>query len=177
MSDNTKLSPAHDVIVHREWDHPGLNELNKPLYTPGERGVKLPLDWPEQFLNELALTHNVSQSLRKAGVSRGTAYGWRKDNELFRALWDEALELAIDNLEARAYQRAMGLTAQGVGDDAMIRWFLARRRSDKYGDRQQVDLSSKDGSMTPQVAIFQLPDNGRDDVEKLEITDEVNEYK
>lgn len=61
----------------------------------------------ERFLAHLALSGNVSEASRVAGVERATMYFWRRNNPEFASAWNEALEVATDALEAEARRRAL----------------------------------------------------------------------
>jgi hypothetical protein len=160
-------------LVPQTWEFDALNELQVPILQGKKIRTGLTKWWPEIFLEALYKEPNMSKAAKIAGVSRSTAYALRKSNELFSILVEEAIETSIDRLETRAYNRAMGIEPQGLGDDAMIRWYLAKTRPDRFGDKKLIDHTSSDGSMTPQLAIFQLPDNRRGDVDRVDITEEV----
>jgi hypothetical protein len=63
--------------------------------------------WHSTFLDALSSSGNVTAAARRAGVDRGTAYRSRAAAAEFRAAWDEALEVALDALEAEARRRAL----------------------------------------------------------------------
>ncbi len=161
------------AIQTQTWEFESLNELHGPILEGKKVRAGIVKWWPEIFLNTLYKAPDIGKAAKMAGVSRSTAYTLRKNNELFAMLWADAIECSIDQLETRAYNRAMGLEPQGVGDDAMVRWYLAKTRPDRFGDKKLIDHTSSDGSMTPQVAIFQLPDNSRGDVDSVDITNEI----
>lgn len=166
---------TNEIELRKNWDFPALNELTDSIRDADTRGSKRNLLWPEKFLNELYKVPNVGRACKQAGISRGSAYTLRKENELFAVLWEEAYEFALDNVAERAYNRAMGTTPQGAGDDQMLRWYLAKVQPDKFGDRKTIDHTNSDGMLTPQVTIFQLPDNTRGDVDTVEVTGEIIE--
>jgi len=68
-------------------------------------------DWTERrraaFLERLRESANVSAAARAAGMSRSSAYAVRRRDPDFRAGWDEALEEALDDLEAELRRRAI----------------------------------------------------------------------
>ena len=72
--------------------------MSQSRWTPGERRC---------FLDKLRETANVSAAARAAGKSRSSAYQLRQQDEAFRAAWDEALEEALDMLEAELWRRAL----------------------------------------------------------------------
>ena len=59
------------------------------------------------FLETLRQSANVSDAARRAGLSRGAAYSLRAVDPAFRAAWDDALEEALDALEAELRRRAI----------------------------------------------------------------------
>jgi hypothetical protein len=63
--------------------------------------------WHAVFLGALEATGNVSAAAHRAGVGRATAYRHRAGESDFRAAWDDALEVAMDALEAEARRRAL----------------------------------------------------------------------
>lgn len=58
------------------------------------------------FIELLAATGNVSESSRRSGLERRTAYNWRKADEEFRKAWDEAEQLGVDSLIDEGHRRA-----------------------------------------------------------------------
>jgi hypothetical protein len=63
-------------------------------------------DWWTPFLQELALTANVSQSAKRAGISRQYANRERQKHEHFALMWVEAEAQAADLLRQVARVRA-----------------------------------------------------------------------
>lgn len=59
------------------------------------------------FLKALAETGNVSEAARKARLDRSTAYQIRRQDQAFADAWDDALDVAVDLLEAEARSRAV----------------------------------------------------------------------
>lgn len=62
----------------------------------------------EAFLNTLAATCNVRMAIEAAGVWRTTVYDARRRDAAFAALWQEALTIGYERLEAALLARAMG---------------------------------------------------------------------
>jgi transposase-like protein len=58
------------------------------------------------FCAALAETAQVSKACAAVGISRVTAYKWRKENLDFALAWDEALQVAVSALEDEAIRRA-----------------------------------------------------------------------
>ena len=59
----------------------------------------------QNFLMALRETANVSEAARRAGISRRRAYDVRDVDPVFAAAWKDAVETAIDTLEAEAWRR------------------------------------------------------------------------
>lgn len=103
-----------------------------------------------RFVRRLAETGNVAASCRRVRVTRSVAYEWREADPAFAKLWDEALEIATDALEAEARRRAVQgwkepVFHQGkrVGairkySDRMLEILLKGHRPDKF--RERVDM-------------------------------------
>lgn len=102
--------------------------------------------WREKFIKQLATTGNVADACRKAKVARGVAYRERDEDEQFKAAWEEALEIATENLELEARRRAehgyldpvyfMGAKVGSVRrySDTLLIFLLKAHKPDKYRD-------------------------------------------
>ncbi|WP_199734392.1 hypothetical protein [Aquitalea palustris] len=64
------------------------------------------------FCAALAETAQVSKACAAVGISRVTAYAWRKELPEFRDAWDHALKVGVSVLEDEAIRRAV----EGVDD-------------------------------------------------------------
>lgn len=62
--------------------------------------------WQELFISELRKCGNVRAACAKARIERSTAYKARKGDSAFADQWKDALDDAIDDLEAEAWRRA-----------------------------------------------------------------------
>lgn len=58
------------------------------------------------FLRWLSQTANVARAAREAGIDRSMAYRLRQESDSFRTSWDEAMNEALDTLEAALFERA-----------------------------------------------------------------------
>lgn len=111
--------------------------------------------WMEAFLTELAKRGNITEACRKGNVSRGTAKNHRAANATFAAAWEAAEQEALDRVEARGHQMATdGLRKeiyhQGIVvgeeyevDAGMVRFFLERRRRDKFGEKIDINITGQ----------------------------------
>jgi|GEM_PF-6763380 len=129
--------------------------------------------WQTPFLTALRRDPNVSAAARKARVTRQSAYAARvtegKDGDAltaaqqFAAAWDDAIQEALDSLEAEAWRRSRdGLVRKKFtrGGDAIIdpatgKQYVEREYSDplmqfllrvhRYGEKKQVEVTGKGG--------------------------------
>lgn len=128
----------------------------------------------QQFYEILAQTGNVTRACAAVGVSRASAYKTREEDEYFRELWADALEVFYDNLEEVAARRAQDGWDEPVYykgavcgtrrrySDRLMEFLLRGGRPDKYKDRAEVQQHHSGGAV---VQIVHM-DNGRDDGEK-----------
>lgn len=79
----------------------------KPQRGPTVRTARARARAMETFIKRLAETCNVAEASRVAGIARSTAHDWRAADADFCKLWDEAIEMARDALEAEARRRAV----------------------------------------------------------------------
>lgn len=126
-----------------------------------------------RFLETLADSGNVSQSARVAGYSRWAVYKWYREDSAFAAAWRDALDSALDALEAEARRRALEGVQEGVFyqgtriatvtkySDSLLMFLLKAHRPEKYKDRPAGEVAPSDGK-AGNVTIY-VPDNGRDD--------------
>lgn len=85
------------------------------------------------------------------GISRATAYRWKKEDATFREAWDELDSEITENLEREAYRRAVEGTdkpvfhrGEKVGDirqysDRLLEMLLRARAPEKYRDRISIE--------------------------------------
>ena len=106
--------------------------------------------WVAPFLLHLRTSGIVSRSARECGIAPGTISRLREQSFDFDEAIEDAIEEAVDALEAEAWRRARdGVTEpvyyQGsrVGDvqkysDGLIQFLLKGRRRSVYGDKQEI---------------------------------------
>ena len=61
----------------------------------------------EKFLSILRQRANVTEAAARIGVGRTAVYTWRESDPGFAMAWDDAIEDAVDNLEAEAWRQAV----------------------------------------------------------------------
>lgn len=118
--------------------------------------IKKVSEWAPVFIDALRETGNVTAAARAAGIDRSTAYRYRNKDTApareFAAAWDDALEEAIDSLEAEAWRRARDGVDHPViyeGEitdtykkysDTLLIFLLKANRPQKY--RDNIDITS-----------------------------------
>jgi hypothetical protein len=126
-----------------------------------ESGVNLPLREKEEakrsFIATLAETCRVDRSCKAAGISRVTAYQWRKQDAKFGVAWQEAVNVGISALEDEAHRRAF----EGVDEpvyhlgnrcgkirrysDTLAIFLLKAHRPAVYRDNSRVEVTGEGG--------------------------------
>lgn len=93
-----------------------------------------------------------------------TVYEWLRDDEGFSNNYARAKDERAERHFEECLEIADAATAETVQKDRLRidtrKWMLGKMAPKSYGDR--LDLTSTDGSMTPQQTIYQLPSNGRE---------------
>src|SRR5689334_12705389 len=81
-------------------------------------------------------------------VSRMTAYRWREVDRNFAALWDEAMETAVDAVESTLYQKARS------GDTVPMIFYLKAHRP-IYRDRVTINVAQVQNEIEERLARLQ----------------------
>ena len=105
------------------------------------------------FLKCLENGDSIQNAANVAGIARNTAYVWRKKDEEFAALWDEALDAGIDRLEDAAFERAMN------GSDTLIIFLLKSKRPKVYSDKQRLEHTGAEGAPLGLTVNFVSPED------------------
>jgi hypothetical protein len=87
----------------------------------------------KRFIETLSSQGTVFHAAQAAGVSRWTAYRWRRDDSEFRSLWDEAIENAVDEVESVIFQQA-------VGGNTLAAIFYLKAHRPMYRDRLNLNV-------------------------------------
>ncbi|MGI8435943.1 MAG: hypothetical protein ACR2NX_03440 [Chthoniobacterales bacterium] len=95
--------------------------------------------WQERFLRTLKQAPSVKAACSAAGVSRQTAYRTRASDEAFAALWQDALDASVDDLEARAFKLAL------EGDSRLIEFMLKSHRPGTYKETSRHEVAMAGG--------------------------------
>ncbi|HET7152868.1 MAG TPA: hypothetical protein VFJ29_03815 [Candidatus Kapabacteria bacterium] len=81
--------------------------------------------WKKTFLKKLEETGNVGTACAAAGVSRSTAYKARERNVRFLKDWENAMEIAVTELEDIAREKARR-------DNGMLKFLLQAHKPQVY---------------------------------------------
>jgi len=100
--------------------------------------TKLTLKKTQSFCDILATGASIKAACEAIGISRPTAYEWRKNDPKFKAAWDSALESGTDLLEDEAKRRALD------NSDTLLIFLLKARRPQKYRDTLKLTLGDAD---------------------------------
>ncbi len=115
--------------------------------------MKLTPEKLSAFVHVLAETCQVSKACQAVGISRWTAYQWRKNDPDFAASWDDALKAGLiaceDEMHRRAYEGVdKPVFHQGVQCGTIREYsdtlaiFLAKAHApEKYRENSKVELS------------------------------------
>lgn len=104
----------------------------------------------KRFIETLEAQSTVLHAAKAAGISRQTAYRWRKDDPAFDSRWDEALDNAVDVVENSLYQKA-------VNGDTICMIFYLKAHRPIYRDRLNIDIEQVRGEIEERIA--QLGEN------------------
>ena len=107
----------------------------------------------EKFLSVLRQRANVTEAAATIGVGRTAVYAWRDADPSFAEAWDNAVDEAVDVLEAEAWRRAVHgmdrpITWKGevIGtvkeySDRLLECLLRAHRPEKFLRRVQTQFS------------------------------------
>jgi hypothetical protein len=109
------------------------------------------------FINMLAKCGVVSKACKAAGISRMTAYRYRENDPVFKDQWDEAIDIAVENMEAEAQRRAVegvlkpvyqkGTKVGTVREysDTLLIFLLKAHKPKKYRDNATIEHTGAGG--------------------------------
>lgn len=126
-----------------------------------------------RFIARLSETANVTASAQAIAVSRVAVYEHREKDPEFRALWDEAVNMAIDRLEAEAWRRGLegwdepvfqGGAQCGIihrYSDRLLEILLRAKRPAEYRERMEHTGPGGGPVQHEHLVTFYLPENPR----------------
>jgi hypothetical protein len=107
--------------------------------------------WQQKFLRALKEEPNVKRACSAARVSRQTAYRHREENAEFAALWADALNAAVDELEATAFKLAK------EGDSSLLTFLLRCHRPETYRETSRHEIG-----VAGRIVFLPQKDDGRE---------------
>jgi hypothetical protein len=130
---------------------------------PGGRPTKYDPAYCEEMIDFMGQGYSLTAWAGQIGVSRATVNNWAEANPEFL----EALHVAKAKRLMFWEQTAINVAAKGTGGPgaaSVITFGLKNMGGDEWSDTTKTELTGKDGAplpVTPAVAIYTLPDNGR----------------
>ena len=91
-----------------------------------------PAPWYALFLVTLEATANVAAACRAADISRQTAYRHKGEDDLFRTVWEDAEDNAVDKVEANLFRIAVD------EDNVQAMQLILKAHRHKYRDNQPI---------------------------------------
>ena len=118
---------------------------------PGGRPTKYTSEMPSFLYECLAEGQSVTEFAVKAGVSKSTVYKWAEDYEEF----SDALIRAREASQAYWENKLKSMMTDPKVNAPLVKLYFANRFN--WNDKQSVDNTSSDGSMTPPQRIEIVP--------------------
>lgn len=89
----------------------------------------------DKFIAALARGLSVTAAAKAARIGRTTCYERRAEDPDFKARWEDARDVSVEELEEIAYKRAR------ASSDTMLIFLLKARKPEIYKDRHDVTLA------------------------------------
>lgn len=113
-------------------------------------GTKLTPEKLTAFCAALAETCNVGKAASAVGISRYTAYIWRKEDSDFAARWDDAMKAGLLMLEDEAHRRAFDGVAEPLTHQGRIT-YQVEEFVDEEGNRGLRAKRDAEGNPIPET--------------------------
>lgn len=128
------------------------------------RKLGRPTDYTKDMADKICEKISGGLSLRaicaEPGMpARGTVYRWLIENADFQDQYTRAREKQADYFAEEIIEIADGAEAESAAvSKAKLqidarKWAASKIAPKKYGDKQEIDVKSSDGSMTPTVRL------------------------
>jgi hypothetical protein len=123
--------------LERQWtlDTPLLASLRDSCDQRNRARARYSRSWRGRFLAILSMTNNVRLSCRQARISRAEVYRERAEDDHFAKQMDEAVETAIDLLQARCWQRALEGDLEPIVYMGVVTGYVR-----KFSDKIQIEM-------------------------------------
>ena len=121
------------------------------------------------FLTALAQVGNLTKAAQMAGVNRKSHYWWLEKDPEYRELYQNALDSAIDLMEAEAWRRGVfgvdhnvyhkgrKIDTYKVHSDNLLMFLLKANRPDKFRDLNALDIDGRFASLQQIIQIVNGP--------------------
>jgi hypothetical protein len=157
--------PVGESVSHPKRTAKRAKQAATPAPTPADKRAHFltPAEKRAHFLDVLKHTANVSRAAREAHIS--DPYAMRKRSATFARDWDEALNIALDDLEEALRDRAMnGVTrphfykgeqkgSYQTYSDRLGMFFLRAHRAHLYKDAEGAGESANNASASAHVLL------------------------
>lgn len=117
------------------------------------------------FIDTLRETASAMKAAEAAGICVDTAYAARNEDLEFRARWEEAVEVALDQLLGEAYRRSM----RGV-DEPVVQGGQWVEYEDNEGETKRVTITKYSDRLLEVLLKFRYADQLAD---RVKVTTEV----
>jgi hypothetical protein len=127
------------------------NGIGSKCSSPNARARTRTGRWRAAFLKALREVPSVTNACAVARIDRATAYRHKSADEAFAEAWEDALGTSVDNVEHRAFEKAL------EGDPQLMAMVLKAYRPERYGDRQRIDHALLGG-----IVLIPAKENGNE---------------
>jgi transposase-like protein len=112
----------------------------------------------QAFIRTLREEGVIKEAARAAGISRTTAYRWRKKWREFEREWDEALADALDDLKLEARKRAIEKS------DPLLMFLLRAHEPETYDRKSGVTVNAEVDADGAKITIARVAPGLIDDL-------------
>lgn len=119
------------------------------------------------FLDELAASANITAAAKVAGLSARSAYQLRQRDSHFAAQWQQALQIALDELEALLIDRVRQGTETGVYAGGIL---VGRERV--YSDRLAMFVLNRHRPAGFAARVAEQTEAGADRTDAISLIEE-----
>jgi len=114
-----------------------------------QQAPKRSVDWAAAFLKSFRLSGNLTSACCRVGIRKETVYSRKAKDPEFARAFEEAHELAIEDLEAEARKRALS------GSDMLLAFLLRAHKPELYGERTTL---VHEGQVKAVISVEDLSD-------------------
>lgn len=104
----------------------------------------------QRFLEILFDTCNIAKASRDIGITRQTAYQWKKKDKKFREAWNEIEQAYLDDCAEVVFDDALGKNGREMPNAEMAYRILARKRYKEWGN---IEKNQDDAVVPVQILL------------------------